>query len=84
MRINCNVNIIFFKYYYYYLFYVLFFKFENKWNLFFNCIVIVEVNYVMLVVFVVLCYYFFLILYNFKFDNIVRGKDIRGLDVKKK
>lgn len=38
----------------------------------------------MLVVFVVLCYYFFLILYNFKFDNIVRGKDIRGLDVKKK
>lgn len=53
-------------------------------GIYFLIIVIVEENYVMLVVFVVLCYYFFLILYNFKFDNIVRGKDIRGLDVKKK
>lgn len=38
----------------------------------------------MLVVFVVLCNYFFLILYNFKFDNIVRGKDIRRIGCKKK
>lgn len=75
----------FFKYmYYYYSFNVLLFKFLDKWNLFFNCIAIVEANHVMPAVFVALCHHFFSTSYNFKFDNIARGKDTRGQDVKKK
>lgn len=75
----------FFKYmYYYYSFHVLLFKFLDKWNLFFNCIAIVEANHVMPAVFVALCHHFFSTSYNFKFDNIARGKDTRGPDVNKK
>lgn len=62
----------------------LLFKFQNKWNLFFNCIAIVEANHVMPAVFVALCHHFFSTSYNFKFDNIARGKITRGPDVKKK
>lgn len=43
----------------------------------------VEANHVMPAVFVALCHHFFSTSYNFKFDNIARGKDTRGPDVKK-
>lgn len=52
--------------------------------LFYLHIAIAEENHVMPAVFVALCHHFFSTSYNFKFDNIARGKDTRGPDVKKK
>lgn len=44
----------------------------------------VEANHVMPAVFVALCHHFFPTSYNFKFDNIARGKDTRRTGCKKK
>lgn len=52
-------------------------------GIYFLSIAIAEENHVMPAVFVALCHHFFPTSYNFKFDNIARGKDTRGPDEKK-
>lgn len=61
-----------------------FLNFKINGIYFFNCIAIVEANHVMPAVFVALCHHFFSTSYNFKFDNIARGKDTRRTGCKKK
>lgn len=53
-------------------------------GIYFLTIAIAEKNHVMPAVFVALCHHFFSTSYNFKFDNIARGKDTRRTGCKKK